>query len=53
MSGEIEFVPDQSIVTPVETDRVAELWDSYDKALTALGAVWIDDGERWEIPVED
>lgn len=53
MSGEIEFIPYQSIVTPIETDRVAELWDSYDKALTAIGGVWIDDVGRWEIPVED
>ena len=35
------------------TQEMAELWDSYDKALTALGAVWIDDAERWEIPVEE
>jgi len=35
------------------TQEMAELWDSYEKALTALGAVWIDDAERWEISLEE
>jgi len=34
------------------SQEMAELWDSYDKALTAIGAVWIDEAERWEISLE-
>jgi len=32
---------------------MAELWDSYDKALTAIGGTWVDDAGRWEIPLEE
>lgn len=34
------------------SQELAELWDSHDKALAAIGAVWVDDAGRWEIPLE-
>ena len=34
------------------TQELAELWDRYDKAMTALGGTWVDEAGRWEIPVE-